>query len=375
MHTQRTIARVVFVLVGMVGLSLPGRCALTVGDGSELFLTGTVGFQYDENIFLRTNSAKSDYTTTFTPGLQLVFGQNSLTKGAFTVSEAFARYDRETSQNSNMASVTFNSIYDNGKTKGIFNASYNQVTQNNLDARLFGILVRRDVTDFSGRGEWSLSDKTSFAAGAGYDRTDYKTAGFVTSNQYSFPADFYYELLPKVDLSVDYRYRETDLAQNLPTDTDSFFGVGARGHFTEKLSGEFHIGYTQRHLGTGGNESLLGTDSNFTYLLSPKTTVLLGVSNDFNNAATGASQKVLSFTGSVRTAFEEGFSGSVAVTYRDLDYATGERDHYWEGTVGVQKQCNKYLTFQAGYTYRNNSSNLPVDFTDNVFSISGSIRY
>jgi hypothetical protein len=371
MHTKRFFVAALVV----AGLAGPLMGALTVGDGSELFLTGTVGFQYDDNVFLRTNSVKSDYITTFTPGLQLVYGQNSLTKGAFTFSEAFARYDKETSQNSELASVAFNANYDDGKTKGSFNASFNQVAQNSVDARAFGFLVRRDLTDVMGRGEWSMSEKTSFAAGAAYDRTDYKVAGFVTSDMYTLPVDFYYKMMPKVDLSADYRYRETTLAHNLPKYTDNFLGVGARGEFTEKLSGEYHFGYTQRDLGARGNESLFGVDAKFTYLFSPKTTAQLGVSNDFSNAATGASQKVLSFTGSVRTEFEEGFSGSVAVSYRDLDYATGERDHYWEGTVGVQKQVNKYLSFQAGYTYRNNSSNLPVDFTDNVFSISGSVRY
>jgi len=57
------------------------------------------------------------------------------------------------------------------------------------------------------------------------------------------------------------------------------------------------------------------------------------------------------------------------------NWAGWERDHYWESTIGVQYQLNKYVSFQAGYTYRNNSTNVPADFTDNVFSISGTVRY
>jgi polysaccharide biosynthesis protein VpsM len=358
------------------GLSAPLMGALTLGDGSELFLNGTVGFQYDDNLFLRNTNAKGDYITTLTPGVEVQFGQNSLAKGSFIYNEAFTRYNSHSSQDSNLASVAFNTNYDDGKTKASFGASYNQVAQNTVDARLAAILVRRDITAVNGRGEWSLSDKTSFAAGANYNRTNYKTAGFVTSSDYSIPLDFYYEMMPKVDMSVEYKFRETDLSQNQPKYTDNFLGVGARGEFSPKLSGEYHIGYTQRHLGSGGsNESLLGVDSNFIYLFSPKTTVNLGVSNDFDNAATGVSQKVLSGTLGVQTQFEEGFSGNVAVSYRDLNYNSGERDHYWETTVGLQQQYNKYLSFTAAYTYRNNSSNLPVGFADNVFSVSGSVRY
>ena len=358
------------------GLCAPLMGALSLGEGSELFLNGTVGFQYDDNMFLRSTGAKGDYVTTFTPGVEVQFGQNSLAKGSFIYNEAFARYNSHSSQDSNLASLGFNTNYDDGKTKASFGASYNQVAQNTVDARLAGILVRRDISGVNGRGEWTMSDKTSFAAGATFDRTDYKTAGFVTSNDYSVPLDFYYEMMPKVDLSVEYKYRETELAHGIPTDVDNFLGVGARGQFSEKLSGEYHVGYTQRNFGGGGgNESLLGVDSNFIYLYSPKTTVKLGISNDFDNAATGTSQKVLSGTLGVRTEFEQGFSGNVALGYRDLNYNTGEHDHYWEGTVGVQQQVNKYLSFQAAYTYRDNKSNLPVGFADNVFSVSGTVRY
>ena len=372
MHANRILVSALLA----AGLAGPVMGALTLGDGSELFLTGTVGFQYDDNIFLRTNSVKSDYITTFTPGLEVQFGQNSLAKGSFIYNEAFAKYSSHSSQDSNLASVAFNTAYDDGKTKGTFSASYNQVAQNNVDVRAFGILVRRNLTDVKGRGEWSLSDKSSLAAGAAYDRTDYKTAGFVTSDQYSLPVDFYYEMMPKIDLSLGYRYRNTNQAHSLPSFTDNFLGVGARGEFTEKFSGEFHVGYTQRNIGSGGgNKSLPAVDSRFTWQFSPKTSVQLGVSNDFGNSATGISQKIFSFTSGVQTQFDEGLSGSVSVSYRDLNYATGERDHYWETTLGVQEQYNKYLSFQAGYTYRNNSTNVLADFTDNVFSISGTVRY
>ena len=356
--------------------SIAARGAFTLDEGSELFLTGTVSQQYDDNIFLRTNNAKSDSITTFTPGFDLKFGQNAPGKGSLTFGEALSYYASHSSQNSNLASVVFNTIYDDGKTKGTFNASYNQVAQNSVDVRLADTLVRRDLTDVNGRGEWSLSDKTSFAVGGAYDRTDYKQSQFVSNDQFSIPVDFYYELAPKYDLSVDYRYRKTDLNHNLPGFTDNFIGVGARGRFTELLTGEYHFGYTQRNIGSGGgNQSLFGVDSSFTYLCTPKTTVQLGVSNDFGSSATGVSQKILSGTLGVSTQFEEGFSGSGAVSYRDLDYATHERDHYVEGTLGVQYKVNQYVSLAAAYTYRNNSTNVHTDFTDNVFSISGTLRY
>ena len=372
MHANRLL---VSVLVA-AGLSAPLMGALTLGEGSELFLNGTVGFQYDDNIFLRTNNATSDYITTLTPGVEVQFGQNSLAKGSFIYNEAFNEYSSHSSQDSNLANVSFNVAYDDSKTKGSFGASYVQSSQNTVDARLAAELVRKNATNVNGKGEWSMSDKTSFSAGAVYDRSEYKNAGFITSDQYTVPLDFYYKMEPKLDVSADYFYRDTSLTQGLPKFTDNFLGLGARGEFTEKLSGEYHIGYTQRQFSRGsGNEGLVGVDGKFNYQFSPKTTVNIGLSNDFDNAATGSSQKVLSGTLGVQTQFEEGFSGSVNASYRDIEYATGERDHYWSFNVGLQEQYNKYLTFQAGYTYQNNSSNIPVGFADNMFQVSGTVRY
>ena len=371
---MKSMAIGIFAVVSLG--SIAARGAFTLDEGSEFFLTGTLSQQYDDNIFLRTNHATSDYITTFTPGFDLKFGQNSPGKGSLTFGEALAYYSSHSNQNSNLASVALNTTYDDGKTKGAFNASYNQVAQNSVDVRLADILVRRDLTDVNGRGEWSLSDKTSFAVGAAYDRIDYKQSQFVSSDQYSLPIDFYYELMPKIDMSVDYRYRNTDQSRGFPTFKDNFIGLGMRGRFTEILTGEFHVGYTQRSVGSGGSDqSLPGADATFTYLYTPKTTVQFGVSNDFGTSATGVSQKILSGTLGVSTQFEEGFSGSGALSYRDLDYASGEHDHYVEGTLGVQYKVNQYVSLAAAYTYRNNSTNVPADFTDNVFSISGTVRY
>ena len=372
MHANRIL---VSALVA-AGLCAPLMGALSLGEGSELFLNGSVGYQYDDNIFLRHTGATSDSIWTLTPGVEVQFGQNSLAKGSFIYNEAFAKYSSHSSQDSNLANVSFNVAYDDNKTKGSFGASYVETSQNTIDARLAAVLVRKNTTNVNGKGEWGMSDKTSFGAGATYDHNEYKTAGFVTSDQYSIPLDFYYKMEPKLDLSADYQYRETSQATGLPKFTDNFLGIGARGEFTEKLSGQYHIGYTQRQFSHGsGNESLLGLSSTFTYQYSAKTNVNVGISNDFDNAATGSSQKVLSGTLGVQTQFEEGFSGSVNASYRDIEYATGERDHYWSFNVGLQEQYNKYLTFSAGYTYQNNSSNIPVGFADNMFQVTGTVRY
>jgi len=378
MHSNRSLLLGLLLLAGLGSPALKADSKFDPEDRSALFVTGTVGFQYDDNIFLRSHNVEGDCITTFTPGIEYAFGVNSLTEGTFSYKEALVCFSQETSQNSNLASIALNDTYDDGRTKGSVNASFNQYAQNSVYVREASSLVHTDVTDAAAQGEWRLSEKTAFAVGGAFDRTAYKQTGFVTYNQSSLPVDAYFGVTPKVDLSLDYRYRQNSLAGNYPSFQDNFLGVGARGDFTGKLSGRFDVGYTQRHSQSGSDQTLLGADSSFTYLLTPKTSINAGVTNDFSNTAIGTSEKDFSVTVGARTDFEGGLSASALVTYRDLRFrrsAVEERDHYWDGTVGIGYQASKYVSFQAGYTLRSNSSNDPVGFTDNVFSVSGSVRF
>lgn len=355
--------------------AVTARASLDLGDGSALFVTGTLSGAYDDNIFLRSNNAKSDYLTTFSPGLELKYGQSALSQGLLAFNEDFNWYSSNSSQNSSLAHFNFLNNYDDGKTKSTLRASFDQLAQNNYNVRTFGQLVRRDLTNGFGRVEFRATEKSSLAIGAQYNKTDYKTAGFVTTEDFSIPVDYYYAIEPKLDLSVEYRYRRTTVAGSYPNSDDNFVGIGARGELAPKLSGEFHVGYTSRSFSHGSSQSLPGVNANFTYQYSPKTTATLDLSNDFTYAGTGSSQKTFSTVLGVVTEFQPGLSGSVSVAYRDMNYLSGERDHYWESTIGATQAYNKYVSVTAGYTHRKNNSNLPVGFADNVFTLSASLRY
>jgi predicted porin len=77
----------------------------------------------------------------------------------------------------------------------------------------------------------------------------------------------------------------------------------------------------------------------------------------------------------VTTNFEYGFSASAMATYENVNYRGGNHENYWKGDLGVQYQLSKYVSFQAGYTYQKDSTNYAADFSDNIISISGSLRF
>ena len=66
---------------------------LAVGDGAELFLTGTLGVRSDNNLFLSNTNEVDDVIIVIdiNPGFELTFGKGSLTQGSVSFTESFAR--------------------------------------------------------------------------------------------------------------------------------------------------------------------------------------------------------------------------------------------------------------------------------------------
>lgn len=352
---------------------------LAIGDNAELFLTGTLGVRADSNIFL-TPDAKRDTIIDLNPGLQLIFGRSSAVQGTWTLTESFANYADHDDLNSNLFSTAFNAAYDDGKAKSSFNASFNEINQNSVDARAGDFLIRRDVLALGGLGEVRVTDKSSLAAGLQYQNTDYKRLGFSDTKVATLPLNYYYELTPKVDLSLTYRFRQSWLQHGYDS-KDHFVGVGGRGEFTPKLTGQFSVGLTQRNfsrhkgLPDMGNKSLLGIDSSLSYAISPKSTLQLGVSNDFDTNSQGQQQKNFALRASAIANISAEWSITAGVGYRAINYYT-RTDDYVEGQIGATYIVSEYLRIMAAVALRNNESDFASsDFDNNVFSLAASFRF
>lgn len=353
-------------------LATAGQAApfMAVGEGAELFVTGTLGIRADDNIFL-AEDGESDVIFDVAPGLDLTFGKGARVQGALTLVHTFSSYVDNSDLNTNLFKGDLVSHYDDGKLKLNFIAGYHELNQNAPDIRG---LTRRDVFTAAGNSEFEMSQKTSFGAGVAYRNEDYKRAGYTDSNSLTVPLDVFYEWTPKVDLSVGYRFR--DYRANLALDsTDHFFNVGARGAFTPKLSGRFAVGVNNRNFPNGNDDTQLGLDSNFTYELTPKTSLLFGASNDFGTSAQGQQQKNFTLNGAVTADLSATWSVNGGLAYREIDYGT-RNDDFVEGHVGTTYIVNASMRIQATYFHRDNSSDVTGgDFNNNVFSVSASFRY
>lgn len=366
-------------LVGAV-LGCSGYAApfLTIGDGAELFLTGSLGVRADDNIYL-ARDASSDLIFDLTPGAEISFGKNAQFKGKLTLAEAFTSYSDNSALNTNLFSADFVSRFDDGKLRLGYDLSFRELNQNSFDARpaLAGLtpgLVRRDNFATTVSAESELSQKTAVATSLSFTRDNYKLAGYSDTDSITVPIDFYYKWTPKTDLSIGYRYRDTQV-QIGQDSTDHFFNVGARGEFSPKLTGRFAVGLNRRQVAHGGEANQLGLEAKFAYELTPKTSLEVGASNDFGTSPQGQQLKNKTVNALVTAKLTPEWSLNAGLSWRAIDYGA-RTDDYWEGQVGTTFIISSNVRMVGGYVYRNYSSDLRLnEFRNNVFSVAANFRY
>jgi polysaccharide biosynthesis protein VpsM len=355
---------------------------LAIGDGAELFATGVIGVRADDNIYLSSKKS-SDTIFDVNPGLTLVFGKGADLKGSITLVDAFANYADNSKLNTNLFSGDFAANFEDGKSKLGFNLGYHEQNQNTVD---IGNLVRRDQFVTGGTGEVEVSQLLSVAAGASYDRTNYKRKGYGDIDLLTIPIDIYYKWTPKTDISFGYRYRNSQV-QIGSDSTDHFVNVGLRGEIGPKLTGRVAAGLAQRELSSGpvgstpasgftrGSKTTPGLEATVNYAYSTKTSASINASNDYNTNPTGAQQKNFGLGAQVNSAISPEWAINGGLSYRNIGYYT-RNDDYWETQVGASYIVNSIAKITGSYAYRKNKSAVPAaGFTNNVFTISAALRY
>lgn len=369
-HTARLAA-----IAALSTLSVYAAPFMAVGDGAELFVTSSLSVQADDNIYLDGSNESDDTILSFTPGLDLVFGKGTATSGNLYYKEEIRRYSDNSNQDGEFSNVGVRSKTDLGGTKYGFNASYAQIAQNDNDLRATGLIVRRDVTNLGANAEFDVTAKSSIGVGGTYLGTDYDANSYTDSKVWSVPVDYYYEATAKLDWSFGYRYRDTDQDGTKSDFTDHFVNIGARGEFTPKLTGQIRVGYNQRDIDGGGDDSGLGLDGNLTYAYSDKTNLTFNLSNDYGNSGTGDGTQSLKWGFGVNSKFTEQWSGAATLNVNSTEYPTRD-DDFVDGLVSVTYRHNQYFSVTASAAYRDNSStSAAAEFTNTVFSLGANIRY
>lgn len=367
---MKNIARLALISVAL-GTGSYAAPFLAIGDGAELFVTGTLGVRADDNILLASTNAQNDVIFDINPGVELTFGKGAQLKGSLTLVDAFANYSDNSKLNTNLFAGEFDSHFDDGKMKLGFNLSYKELNQNTVGTRN---LTRRDVFSVGANTEVEVSQITAVGAGVSFAHENFKARGYTDSDNLAIPINFYYKWTPKIDLSFGYRYRDYKV-QIGQDSTDHYFNLGARGEFSPKFTGQFSVGLNKRKLSNGQDDTQLGLNANFGYEISPKTTLQFGASNDFGTSALGQQEKNFIVNGMVFTKLSAEWSANAGLSYRSIDY--GKRtDDFFQGELGATYVVNANVRISGAYVYRSLSSDVAVlEFSNNVFSLSANFRY
>lgn len=348
---------------------------LSIGQDTQLVLTGSVTARFDDNIFLERSGRESDFVGIVAPGFVLRH-DGGLSQSALSFTHEFWRYADNSSLNVGLSDLTGSFVHRGARLKLDADAFLRDFSQNSLTTQRPDQLERRRQVRGDVGSEFTLSPKTRFAGSAIYDRIDYKDRRFRDSRSVFFPLDAYYALTPKVDVSLGYRYRRLKVEGGLTDSDNHFANVGFRGNFTPKLTGQIRAGYNYRDYDRGDSDSQLGLGASLNYLYSPKLVLRANVSNDFNDSATGDPLKLLqlSFGGSYTVS--DALTIGSTISHANSDYESGRRERFYVWQTNAAYLVSARLSVQATYLFRTNSSNIPLlEFSNNVFSVSASVRY
>jgi hypothetical protein len=367
---------------------------IQLGPDAKLHFTLDGQVRYDDNINLAEKNAEDDVILVAIPGIDLNYegGQSS---GRLVVLEQFNKYCDHGTLDGDLFSAVGDYKYDGALIDFDAHASYREQDQGNAGMRNREEAVRHDLTSFSANAIWSATEKTRIGAGAAYDGIRYPGAVLADSETASVPVDFYYAITPKVDLSVGYRYRTTNL-DSLPSliagkvvyiNNDwvgHFFNIGATGEFTPKLKGQFRIGYNKREYDRGGTDDQIGLAGGLTYAYSPKASYDLTVSNDFANSIMGTGQKVFAIRGGGRYEFTPQWSTQFGLGFESTKYdiplgstyTNNRKDDFLVADVTLVYAMNENVSLLGTYVHRENYSNRAgEDFTSNLVILGVSLRY
>lgn len=340
-----------------------------------LSMAGTV--RYDDNIFLQKEDKTADTIFILMPGVDL-HTTGGVGQAGIAYNEQFIRYNSHSSQNSNLASLFGNASYDAGGSQFSAKGSYQEMDQNNLNLRSKEEAVRRNLTSAAIAGNVGLAGKTSLGTGFNFDRTEYPKVGYTDSSSWSVPVDLYYAVSPKTDVSLGYQFHRMTTEGGGNDSKENFVNVGARGQFTPKLTGQVRTGLTwlKQDKG-GGSDHSLGLGADLTYALTPKSALSLKANNNYTNSAFGNSMRVMDLGLQASTDLTTQWSAGAGASYETSRYLSGANrtDHFWVGNLDVTYLITSRCSAQFSYVYRQNLSNVNVEFQNSIVSLSASVRF
>ena len=375
---------------------------VSIGDNADLFFNGSSSLRWTSNLFQDEDDEEEELVWTVSPGLELNFGRG-LSNADFSIITRYdiLKYEDNDELDTELFHIKAVGTYQTGRWDADAQVSFDEKQAPSQDIE--AVLVESEETKAHLTGEYRFSPKFSFGSGVRYKQLEYTSFedSFADYDHWGIPADVYYELTPKVDLSVGYEYGSRDVDSftrsngdvvgSYETDTH-FFNVGTRGELLPKVTGFFKVGYRLRDSENSvdtvsgvarakerdGSQGTMGIDADFTWAATPKLTNRLNLHRGFDVASEGDATTTTRIDVSSDYAISPLWSARPSFGYSRREYEDGngrDDDQYYLGLNGNYSP-NRYWRFSLGYRYSENDSNRDrSSYEDHSVSFLASLRY
>lgn len=374
--------RLTSLLIAFAALHSNGAPLVSIGDLGTISFAGKTTVKWDSNIFRQEANEVTDTVLVFTPGFNAVLGKNATDLDiGLSTSYDINKYQDNDYLNSELLHFLANAAYRTSRLQLSALASYDETKSNNERSNIAGDLIDRELTSLGINGEYTLSPKFSIETGLNWNEIAY-VGGYASSfsdrKYLKIPVDIYYELTPKLDLSVGYQRGQIDVEASSQDATTDDFNVGLRGELLPKLVGSFKVGYNQyEHDNSARDKTSMSLDSNLTWTASSKFTHRLNLYRNFDASATGTGTEETKFNWSSSYVLNNKISFSGRAGYNIRDYLAGEREDKLL-TLGLNGtyRINSYWNVNAGYVFSNNDSNeAGYSYDDNIVTFAAALTY
>ncbi len=380
----------IFILSSLAPLALGANYSsplIVAGDYVNVFFDGSSSLLWYSNVFFDDENEVEEWVLKVYPGLEAnLSNQASGFDASIRANYEIQRFEELFDLNGEYVHVNAVSSYDGARLD--LDASYSfdqQQTTTGQEGTQGSEFIQLDVTRARLQGTYTLSPKFSFSSSVNYNDREYKDRKdrLADVESYSIPVDLFYELTPKVDLSVGYEYSFEEVGISGVTDfhrESSFINVGARGNLLPKLSGFFRVGYRTVNPEGAERESdqTLGINAELTHYTTPKLKSSLRLQRGFGVGSEGQSVE----NTSARLEFDYTISGNFAANlytelgYNDFQDGNDGQDFVNRSGFRLSYLPNQYWRFSTGYAYIENDSNrLGQGFVNHILDISASLRY
>lgn len=347
-----------------------------VGELVDITFNGNVNLKNDSNIFRTKDGTVSDTVLVTSPGFKAKLGKDGSEFDINTgISYDLVKYQDRKDLDTELLHYNASGAFSGSRLVVNGSFSFDESKSNNNNDVDTDDLTERESTSYNFLSEYKLSPKFSGSLGYNYLETNYVGKYAITSSDLTLtriPFKVFYELSPKLDLSVGYTRGKVDpeLAKSYNT---NYYNVGLRGVILPKLSGSFDVGFNDR----AGKSRTIGANGSLSWLVNPKLTSIFNFSRDFSASSTSVDTLETNLGAKFNYLYSTQITFSMFSNMAIREYANSSRNDDLI-TMGISSfySINSNLQANMGYQRQtNDSTDNRFNYTDNILNIGLTLTY